>query len=145
MTFDSASAIAEAEIPELYYKLGAGYAENSAWIMRNSTLGAIMLNTGDSFSFLPAYAAGNPFGAVPMLWGRPVYLSEYAAAIATSAKSLVIGDFSKYAIVQNGGLTVSRNPYLYQANGQVGFFGNIRIGGMPLIAAAFQYGTHPTA
>lgn len=145
LTFDSAAAIAEAEIPELFYKLGEGYSENSVWIMRNATLGAIMANTGDAFSFLPAYAAGNPFGAVPMLWGRPVFTSDYAAAIATSAKSVVIGDFSKYALAENGGLTVSRNPYLYEANGYIGFFGRVRLGGMPLTATAFQYGTHPTA
>ena len=54
----------------------------------------------------------------------------------------MIGNWSFYALVERSGLVVSRNPYLYQANGQVGFFVNARWGGDVLQSEAFQYATN---
>jgi HK97 family phage major capsid protein len=62
-------------------------------------------------------------------------------AIATTVKSICIGNWDYYSLVERSGMTVSRNPYLYEANDQVGFFARIRWGGMVSIAEAFQYGT----
>jgi HK97 family phage major capsid protein len=59
------------------------------------------------------------------------------AEIAASAKTILIGDFSYYWIVQNGGWSVDRNPYLYMANGQVGFFARQRVDGRVVLAEAF--------
>ena len=66
------------------------------------------------------------------------------AAIGAGLKSICVGDPSYYAIVENPTMFVMRNPYLYMANGQVGFFATMRIGGAVLLADAFQYATHPT-
>ena len=51
----------------------------------------------------------------------------------------LFGDFSMYAFVERQGVTLSRNPYLYQANGQIGLFVKQRFGGAVLQSAALKY------
>jgi HK97 family phage major capsid protein len=61
-------------------------------------------------------------------------------AIGTvSGKPIVFGDFSQYAFAERQGIVVSRNPYLYQASGQVGIFVKQRFGGAVLQTLAFKY------
>ena len=73
--------------------------------------------------------------------GRPIATETGVSTIGTGLKTVLVGDFSRYALVERAGLEVSRNPYLYQANGQVGFFAKFRFGGAVMQAEAFQYGT----
>lgn len=145
LTLDSASTIGVGEIPELYHKLPSAYVgPGLGWVMRNATLGVIrsLVHSAGGFAY-----QNNPAGQLNGgLEGAPVYLSDYAVAIAASAKSVILGNFNYYTIVESTmPMTVSRNPYLYQANGQVGFFANIRIGGAVTQAEAFVYATHPSA
>lgn len=51
--------------------------------------------------------------------GYPAYIAPDMDVITTSGKAVVFGDFSMYASAEREGVTLSRNPYLYQANGQV--------------------------
>jgi predicted phage gp36 major capsid-like protein len=41
--------------------------------------------------------------------------------------------------VERSGLTVQRNPWLYQGTGQIGLFSNARMGGAVLQAEALYY------
>jgi HK97 family phage major capsid protein len=79
------------------------------------------------------------------LYGIPVYNQEnMQSTLATGTKVMVVGDFSYYALVDgagDGGLRITRNPYLYEASGQVGIFARFRQSGAVLQAEAFQYGT----
>ena len=59
--------------------------------------------------------------------------------VASAQKSVAFGDFSMYAFAEREGVTLSRNPYLYQANGQVGLFVKQRFGGAVLQTLAFKY------
>lgn len=146
LTFDSASTIGAAELPELMWKLGAVYQDNAVLVMRGATLGLLAGLTGNPFYFQPAGAnSSGMFSNRPSLMGKPVFLSDACAAIAASAKTIFYGDPFQYVIGQCGPLEIERNPYLLMANGQVGFYANVRIGGAVKQAAAWQYGTHPTA
>lgn len=139
LTFDDTNTIAAAEIPELFYKLKEQYHANASWCLESATMGALMGLTGNQFQlFTPPAGPGNPW----MLWGHPAYPADAMGSYSTTAhKSLVVGDWNMYGMAEREGLSVLRNPYLYSASGQVGFFFKVRWGGAVLQAEAFQYGT----
>ena len=138
LTLAGTGAITAAEVVELYHKLPDFYSEGAVWTTRNATLGAIRGLTGNPFLFNPTPQGDAPYGD---LYAKRVLLSDQVPAMATGVKSIIAGNWSFYALVERSGLVVSRNPYLYQANGQVGFFVNARWGGDVLQAEAFQYAT----
>lgn len=137
ITSDFATTIAASEVPELFFKLAGEYRDSPqcAWAMNDSTAALIYGLTGDNFQFMPT-----PQGQLMLsLQGKPVYTSSKIAAHTAGLKSIVFGDFSYYMITERRALRVVRNPYLYQANGQVGLFWSQRVGGAVLQAEAFQY------
>ena len=147
LTLDSTSTIGAAEVPELAGKLGAPYADGAVWVMRNATLSVIRgLGTATFRWYAPTpYGVPGARGQAGDLEGYPVFRSDSAAAIAASAKSMLIGNFAYYAIADRTGLTVQRLEELYAANGQIGLLAKFRQGGAVLQAEAFQYATHPSA
>lgn len=137
-TFADTNAITAAEIAALYWSLGEPYQEEATWNMRGATMGTLQALTGNPFSFTATPVAdtmrGNFYG------NKPYYLSDKVAAIATGAKTIMIGNWRFYALVERRAITFSRNPYLYQANGQVGLFWSMRFGGVVLQSEAFKWG-----
>jgi len=138
LTFDAAATIAAAEVPELYHKLPDFYSEGAVWTTRNATLGILRGLTGNPFLFNPTPQGDAPYGN---LYGKRVLLTDQVAAATTGLKSIIVGNWSFYGLVERSGLVVSRNPWLYQASGQVSFFVHARWGGTVLQSEAFQYGT----
>lgn len=145
-TTAASGAITAAEVVTLMYALGDRYAENGTFFMARSTLGYLRALTGNWFQLQDTPAGRNAPRAGGMegvsletILGAPIFQTSAVAAIAASAKTALFCDPSQYVILQNGSLTVSRNPYLYQANGQVGIFSHFRVGGSPMQAEAFQY------
>jgi HK97 family phage major capsid protein len=61
-------------------------------------------------------------------------------AVADNNKSILFANLNYYALVERRGLTISRNPYLYQANGQIGIFCSVRFGGAVLQSEAVKWG-----
>jgi HK97 family phage major capsid protein len=144
LTFDSTGNITADEIPELFYKLQKQYRAGASWLMNGEVEGYLrMIRDANNWAFDPWGAQMGVRGVEWMetLYGRPVFNDEGCATIATSAKVILVGDFSFYTLAERKGISISRNPYLYQANGQVGFFSNFRWGGAVTQAEAFQYGT----
>lgn len=146
VTAASATAITPAEFVNLVYALGDRYADNAALITRRATLGYLRgLASSNQFLFNrtpQGNGTGGGDGGIggnEELYGLPVFQTSQVAAIATGVKSILIGDFSQYVITENGGLVISRNPYLYQANGQVGIFASKRMGGNALLDEAFKH------
>lgn len=139
LTLDSASVIGAAEIPELYHKLGAAYADGAVWTMENATLGYLRGLTGNPFQFQPT-----PAGSGDSLMGKPVLLTDAMEAVNTTGKkSLAIGNWGYFALVERKGLSIRRLNELYAGNGQVGILANVRFGCAVLQAEAFQYATAP--
>ena len=121
LTLDGAAAITAAEIPELYYLLPDGYDFNG-WLMRKATEGLIRGLTGSDFHFIP-----NPQGNGMNLWGAPVVNASAVDAATTGNNSIFGGDWtSGVGMVRNGNMSITMNPYLYEANGQVGIFSRSR-------------------
>jgi HK97 family phage major capsid protein len=139
VTLASASTIAASEVIDLYYKLSQPYRTNAAWAMNDSTEAVLRGLQGNPFLF-GVTPAGGPF-EVDTLMDKRVFNSDSAAAIAASAKSLLIGDWSYYMIAERQGLVVQRLDELYAANGQIGLLAKFRQGAAVGQAEAFQYAT----
>lgn len=138
LTFDSATTIGAAEIPELYWKLASEYHDGAVWVMRGTTLGLVQGLSGNNFQFVPT---PNYNAMTPQLWGKPVFLTDGVPAIATAVKTVVYGNWYYYALCERRGMGVRRLNELYAGTGQVGFLATVRVGGVTLLAEAFQYAT----
>jgi HK97 family phage major capsid protein len=133
ITTAAAAAITAAELVSAMGTLGGPYQNaNSRLLMPTATKWYLQGLTGNPFSFIPTPAGGD-------FMGYPALIAPDMDAITNSGKSVLFGDFSMYAFAERQGLTVSRNPYLYQANGQVGVFVKQRFGGAVLQTLAFKY------
>ncbi len=139
LTFNGTNTIAVGEIPELLYKLKEQYIPGAAWVMQSATYGFLQGLTGNQFQlFQPAVGPSDAMA----LWNHPVFFSASMEAYSTTGKkSLVIGDWSKYALCEREGISVLRNPYLYANSGKVALHFKRRWGGAVIQAEAFQYGT----
>lgn len=146
VTFDSATTIGAGEVPELWYSLPDYYATDEpsvGWIMRRATEGVIRGLAGTTGFYYAPTPAGSTMIGRPMLWGAPLYNSGKVAAIAASAKSVILGNWFYMGLREAPGLTVLRDPYT--VDGKVILKYNFRAVYKTLQAAAIVYGTHPTA
>ena len=144
LTFDTAAHIEPVEIYELFTKLNTGYQANAAWLMDPATWQHLVtLRNTSNWAFGAAdYATINTMGGpqAGTLYGKPVFLQDDIPVIGTDVCVVMVGDPTYYALVERQGLQVSRNPYLYQATGQVGFFNTFRQGGTVLVEEAWVGG-----
>ena len=137
LTLDSAAYVHAAEVPELYYKLGSQYMDGAGWVMKNATLGLIQALVGDNFQFVPT-----PAGSMqPMLWSKPVWVSDAMPAATAGLKAIAFGNYAYYGWAERKVMSVQRLNELYAGTGQVGFLATVRAGGVVLQAEAIQYGT----
>ena len=142
LDFDSTGNITADEIPELLYKLKSGYRANASWWMHNDVEGYLRkIRDTSMFAFQPIMNLAEGLSQWNQLLGRPLYNeANMDGSLGTGDQVIMVGDLSKYLLVERKGLTVSRNPYLYELSGQVGIFAHIRQGGAPLIYEAFAIG-----
>ncbi len=139
ITTASATDITAGELIAMMGKVESPYHNsNSGFLMQGATKFHLLGLTGDSFQFIQTPAGGD-------FMGYPAYIAPDMDAITKSGKSVVFGDFSMYAFAERQGVVLSRNPYLYQASGQVGLFVKQRFGGAVLQTLAFKYLTQANA
>lgn len=132
ITTATAAAITAAEIVSLVGTLGGGYfGPDCGFLMKNATKWYLKGLAGNPFSFIPTPSGGD-------FLGYPAYVSDDMEAVAATKKAVVFGNFSYYAIAEREGMSVTRNPYLYQLSGQIGLFAKVRLGGTVVQAEAFQ-------
>lgn len=142
VTAASTGTITAAELNNLLFALPDKYADAAKFVMQRATLGKLMSLTGNPFLFMQTPQGNGSVGKGPQgysLLNTPVYQCSAIEAVATGKKSVVVGDFSNYYIIENGGLVVTRNPYLYMANGQVGIFATRRVGGDLVLPESVKY------
>jgi HK97 family phage major capsid protein len=145
VTFDAAATIGAGEVPELWYSLPDFYATDEpsvGWVMRRATEGIVRGLAGTT-NFYYAPTPGGTVGMRPTLWGAPVYNSGKVAAVAASAKSMILGNWYYMGLREGPGLTVLRDPYT--VDGKVILKYYFRAVYAVLQSAAIIYGTHPTA
>ncbi|GAA1838041.1 hypothetical protein GCM10009735_86390 [Actinomadura chokoriensis] len=96
---------------DLQHSLAEPYARSSAaaWIMKNSTLGAVrkLKDQQDRYLFDVTPPVGT--GAAGTLLGRPVFVDPNVPAVAVSAKSVLFGDISRYWVRQVRALRFERS------------------------------------
>lgn len=136
VTSAAPTAIDPDEIIDLYHSLGYLYRQNAIWMMNDATIKYIrkLIDGTGQYLWQPGMAEGQP----DRLLGRPVITNNSMATIAATAKTILFADFRYYWIGQRAQMTVDRNPYLYMANGQVGFFARMRLDGHVMLAEAFK-------
>jgi len=77
-------------------------------------------------------------GQPDMLFGLPVFVSEYAPNTFTTGLYVgAVGDFSFYHIADALDFTVQRLNELYAATNQTGFIGRLESDAMPVLEEAF--------
>jgi HK97 family phage major capsid protein len=144
-TAASQTVTTAAEVLALIYAMPSAYSDNLKLVMRRSVLGQLRgLASSSVFTFMPTPAgSGGPnttSGSAGELHGIPVYLTdEMPAQAAASVKHILLFNPDFYFVAEREGMTVSRNPYLYQASGQIGLFAKWRAGGAATQAAAFLH------
>lgn len=107
-----AGAFTADNLIDLYHSVASPYARSAsaAWLMRNSTLAAVrkLKDSQNRYLFDLDVPAGYPAAAGRLL-GRPVFVDPNVAAVATSAKSVVFGDFSKVWVRHVNGVRFERS------------------------------------
>jgi len=119
VTAASATAIAINDIINLCNSLDAAYWPNAKFMMHQSVWAAILkLQDSQGRPLVTDYINGN----APKLLGYEVILNNnMASSIATTAKTMLFGDFSKYYVRQVGSLELIRLNELYANKYQTGF------------------------
>ena len=143
VTAASATAVTAAEIVSLYHSLAEPYTTTPSevvWVMRNSTLGAIRALASSSIFTFNLQPQGDQ--GAQMLYGHKVYVSGEMDAMTTGKKPIVLANWSAGTVlVERAGMVMSRNPYLFQANGQVALFTTARFGFTGILAEAITFVT----
>ena len=113
---------------KLFYDLQAPYMANASWMMKNTTMAEVaVLKDGDG-AFLLREMLNGDGTLVRTIQGRPAYAADDMPAIGADSFSIVVGDFQAgYTIVDNGAVTILRDPYSAKPN--VLFYTTKRIGG----------------
>lgn len=125
VTTAKAKEVSTDELLDLMYSLKSSYRTNAVWLISDSlelVLRKLKDNDGQ-YIWQQAITAGAP----NMLFGKPVYVSDYMPAVGANAKAAVFGDFSYYTIADRGSYEMLRLNEVFALNGQVGFRASARV------------------
>lgn len=127
------------DLVDLLHSLDVAYRQNARWMFHDSTLQAIMKLKDSNgrplwMPFQNPLAAGVP----DTILGKPYVINNDVAQMATSAKSVLFGDFSNYFIRNVMDVQLFRVVDKYIEQGEVGFVAFKRQDGRLIDA-----GTHP--
>jgi HK97 family phage major capsid protein len=133
-TMANATSIVAADITGAYFSVPAQYREADAfrWIF-NSDIFSLITSIGVTAAGVHAI---DSLTNAPdsFLMGRAVAINDntgsgIGTSITSTEKCGVAGNMKQYYIFNRAGFSISRNDSLYQGNGQVGFFANVRSDG----------------
>ena len=141
-TFASATAFAAGEIEDMEANdtIGDYLDGNVNFVMRNSTFGLLRKIYGDAPVYRSPAEGGPSIRTNRALLEYPVYRTNKAAAVATTTKPILFGDFS-YVGRRTSNMRVLRNPYLRGSQGEIVLHYSIRQVYKVLQADAIGYGT----
>jgi HK97 family phage major capsid protein len=92
---------------DLYYSVIDPYRSNGSWLLRDSSIATARKLKGSDNNYL--WQPGLMIDRPDTLLGRPIFSDPNVVATATTAKSVVFGDFSKYFIRDVAGVEVDRS------------------------------------
>lgn len=118
------------------YSLKAQYQRVATWLFHRDSVRAIrkLKDQYGQYLWQPGITAGEP----DRILNRPFFMSEYVPNTFTTGLYVgIVGDFSKYEIVDALDMEVQRLVELYAEQNQVGYIGRAETDGMPVLAEAF--------
>lgn len=125
------------DLIQMAYTLNPAYQASSAWLMHQSTWANIVKNTASGKYMLNGENANIlRDGAVALLLGRPVYLSEFAPAASTTTagtRHVLFGDFKRgYRIVDRANITFTVDDLTQATTGYVRYVSRMRSDAKPV-------------
>ena len=97
------------DLIDLYYSVIAPYRNSAScgWLMADGSLAAArkLKDSQGQYLWQPSIQVGAP----DTLLGKPVHTDPNVAAVGTSAKSVIFGDFSQYFVRMAGGVRFERS------------------------------------
>jgi HK97 family phage major capsid protein len=128
------------DLIDLFYSVIAPYRARpaAAWLMKDSTVGGVrkLKDTTGQYLWVPSLQAG----AADTILGKPVFTDPNVAATATSAKSVLFGDMSRYFVRQVRGIRFERSDEFQFDTDLVTFKAVIRgDGGLADTSGAVKY------
>jgi HK97 family phage major capsid protein len=126
----SQTALTIPEVTRLEGTLPGGYAIDGEmfWLMKRSTQFYIK---GLAFASYQVFAQDGKFD------GQPVYIDDNMPAMTQGLRSTLFGNARFMGVIEQPGIMVQRNPWLYMASGKIGIFSTIYRGFYVLQAEAF--------
>ena len=111
---------------DLFYALAAPYRARGTWMMNATSLAAVrkIKGTDGHYIWQPALAVGQP----ETILGRPVVEAPDMPSAGTGLYPVAFGDFqSAYRVYDRVQLSILRDPYSIQTEGQVRFHARRRL------------------
>lgn len=137
VTAASATAIAVNDLLGLVHSVDRAYRQDAKFMMHDSIFLAIrkLQDTLGRPIFTESYVVGEP----DRLFGYPVIINNsMASSIATGAKTILFGDFSKYIIRDALDVQILRLDERYAEYGQVAFTAIMRTDAKVLMSTAIR-------
>lgn len=136
----TSGTFAVADIHKVWAALPDRARAGASWLMHPGTA-SLIAEFGDAYGSRTVDLSGAP----QALRGRPIYESSYVPlySATTGTNLAVVGDFSKFYIVQRLGMTVEPIPHLFgttngRPTGQRGLFAHARVSSAPVDTLAFR-------
>jgi HK97 family phage major capsid protein len=136
-TGNTSTSIQTDGLIEAKYSLKGQYWGRAKWLFHRDAVKQIRkLKTGEGdYIWQPGISAATPDRILEV----PYVMSEYAPNTFSSGAYVgIIGDFSKYWIVDALNMQIQRLDELYAATAQVGFIGRLECDGQPVLGEAFR-------
>lgn len=132
VTAAGAAAITNADMINLFHSVDPAYRQGKSvgFMFHDNILSALKkISTAASDAgpmWMPSLREGTP----DKYLGFPYWINQgMVSTIATTNKTALFGDFSKYIIRITSDMTIQRLDELYAANGQIGYIAFMRVDG----------------
>jgi len=135
-TGNTTSAVTFDGLKEAFYNLKQQYQAKASWLFNRTGVKNISkLKNGEGDYIWEAFVRS---GVPRTIEGAPVLQSEYVPDTWTTSLYVgIVGDFSKYWIIETGNLAMKVLNELYARTGQIGYIGRREVDAAPVLAEAF--------
>lgn len=125
---------------KLKHNVDLAYRKKAKYMMHDDTL--LMLT--QQKDAMGKYLLQDPKDPTQfVMWGLEVAINNSMATAATTARSVLCGDFSRHIIRDALDVTITRQDELYSNNGEVGFVGISRADSRVINSTAIKALVHP--
>ena len=125
---------------KLKHNVDIAYRKQAKYMMHDTTL----LNLSLQKDAMGKYLLQDPKDPTQfILWGLPVAINNSMATAATTARSVLCGDFSRFIIRDVMDVTITRQDELFSNDGEVGFVAISRADSLVINSTAIKALVHP--